>query len=399
MNIEETGCRPIIIGQLYGGGNFAPYSVENIDKSRTDIDFTDPTAENYYKNFPKVNVKSFTSIGDIYGGGYGEDAVLEGNPTVNINVYKGKYVNDDRTVIDSNAKVVGKIWKKPGDQGYDSDGYSIPEHKKGMIGAINDVFGGGNEAKVIGTPHVNIGTKMGEVIKLASMAIEDSEGKAPSEVGWIPSYELVTVEGVDIRGNVYGGGNAADVTGDAEVVIGKKNSIKTYKFTSYSAESGGTVWSSGLAQTTGVTKGNLEEVEILTNGKYGEFVGRKYYVSPNAATDGSARTELKDANGASLNPQLYVAIKPFENKKIYNFESYSAETGGTQYSTGTASATGNFKDFNGTDYMQIVVLTNGEISWEGKTFYVPANAQPGSTRYQLHKADGSTVDVWVSITE
>lgn len=30
------------------------------------------------------------------------------------------------------------------------------------------------------------------------------------------------VEGADIRGNVYGGGNNAEVTGDTHVVIGKK---------------------------------------------------------------------------------------------------------------------------------------------------------------------------------
>ena len=34
----------------------------------------------------------------------------------------------------------------------------------------------------------------------------------------------VTVQGADIRGNVYGGGNAAEVTGDANVVIGKSES-------------------------------------------------------------------------------------------------------------------------------------------------------------------------------
>ena len=27
MNIEETGCRPIIIGELFGGGNRAAYSI------------------------------------------------------------------------------------------------------------------------------------------------------------------------------------------------------------------------------------------------------------------------------------------------------------------------------------------------------------------------------------
>ena len=36
-------------------------------------------------------------------------------------------------------------------------------------------------------------------------------------------YEEKDVQGVDIRGNVYGGGNNAKVTGDSKVKIGKKD--------------------------------------------------------------------------------------------------------------------------------------------------------------------------------
>jgi hypothetical protein len=32
----------------------------------------------------------------------------------------------------------------------------------------------------------------------------------------------VAVQGADIRGNIYGGGNNAEVTGDTHVQIGKK---------------------------------------------------------------------------------------------------------------------------------------------------------------------------------
>jgi hypothetical protein len=35
-------------------------------------------------------------------------------------------------------------------------------------------------------------------------------------------YKKYTVLGVDIRDNVYGGGDEAEVTGDASVTIGKK---------------------------------------------------------------------------------------------------------------------------------------------------------------------------------
>ena len=355
---------------------------------------------------PQVNVKSFTSIGNIYGGGYGIEAEMVGDPYVNINVTKGKYAdtyNGSDNIIEDNARIVGStVATKASDAGYES-GYPIPSHAKGAIGAINNVFGGGNAAEVIGTPHVYIGTLTGEVISLVTKPIADSEGTDPTDEGWT-SYELAKAEGIDIRGNVFGGGNAADVTGDTEVVIGKNNSVKTYSFTSYGTSSGGEAWSSGLAQTTGnfVTlndESKLAEVVILTNGKYSDFVGQKFYVAPNAETDGETITELKDESGHSLSPQLYVSIKPFEHK-TYTFTSYSAQTGGTQYSTGTAAPTGNFKVFSindvNTECMQIVVLTNpGETSWVGKTFYVTTTG--GSQRRQLYKATGEPVEVWVTI--
>ena len=264
----------------------------------------------------------------------------------------------------------------------------------GAIGAINNVFGGGNAAEVIGTPHVNIGTLTGEVITLASKKIEDSEGKAPTDEGWIPSYQLATAEGVDIRGNVYGAGNNAPVTGDTEVVIGKNNDVKTYSFTSYNAASDGTAWSSGLAQTTGATETisdkEYAEVVILTNGKYGEYIGKKFYVDP----EGSGRLQLFDEDKHATS--LWVDIEPFE-LKTYNFKSYGSASDGTQYSSGTAAPTGNFKTLNSKECMQIVVLTNpGEASWVGKTFYVPI---ADATRRQLYKADGTEIDVWVEITE
>ena len=373
VNIEETGCNPIVIGELYCGGNEAAYSVYGYNEDGS----VKETGSNPVPD-PVLNVKSFTSIGKIFGGGYGSRAKMVANPTVNINVVKGRYSNRE---IAEGEKVYN---------------FDIPSHDAGAIGAIGSVFGGGNAAEVIGTPHVNIGTKVGEVIPLVSKPIEDSEGRTPSAVDWTPSYQLVTVEGVDIRDNVYGAGNNAQVTGDTEVVIGKNNDVKTYSFTSYSEE--GTAWSSGLAQTTGKTKNGLAEVEILTNGKYEEFVGQKFYVAPNAETNGNDRTELKDEDGNSLTPKLYVSIKPFVYK-TYSFKSYGADSGGTQYSTGTAAPTGNFKVFNGTEYMQIVVLTNPNYaSWEGKTFYVDANAVTnGTARTQLLKASGATESVWVSI--
>ena len=171
VNIEETGCKPIIIGELDGGGNLAGYSVYGYN---SDGSLIQSGATPLYDS-PVVNVKSFTSIGSVFGGGYGSTATMVGSPTVNINVVEGAHKT---TVIGENAKTYD-----------DENGFPIPSHASGKIGAINNVFGGGNSAKVIGNTQVNIGTEEGT--------------------------------GADIRGNVYGGGNNAEVTGNTNVQIGK----------------------------------------------------------------------------------------------------------------------------------------------------------------------------------
>ena len=173
VNIEETGCNPITIGELYGCGNKAAYKT--------------PQGERH----PTINIRSFTSIGNVYGGGLGEEAVVEGNPTININVVKGA-----NNAVNYNGKTI--------DFG---DGYKVtlPVHENGKIGAIGNVFGGGNAAAVIGNTQVNIGTE-------TSVDFESLTGAERTK----------TVEGADIRGNVYGGGNQAKVTGKTNVVIGRE---------------------------------------------------------------------------------------------------------------------------------------------------------------------------------
>ena len=237
VNIEETGCQPIIIGELYGGGNLAGYSVYgyNDDKSLKQTG----TTKLYHD--PVVNVKSFTSIGNIYGGGYGESAVMVGDPTVNISVALGDKANEDAAEIK-----YGVNDKTPG-------GFAVPTHEKGKIGAINNVFGGGNAAKVVGNTNVNIGT-LTEVyvtipdndIKVGVTDVQNfykrtGAGTAASPYVYtqvngpvapattVPAqngvtyYKKLSVQGADIRGNVYGGGNAADVSGKTNVVVGKED--------------------------------------------------------------------------------------------------------------------------------------------------------------------------------
>ena len=211
----------------------AGYSVYGYDVD-TDGNVTLKESGESHWNHPQVNVKSFTSIGTIYGGGYGEGAVMVGDPTVNVSVAYGNYYNDEGSVLGDDAKT--------------PNGYPVPSHEKAKIGAVDNVFGGGNAAPVKGNTNVNIGT-------LAKVSVRDYVAKevtvggsveglyTRSGAGTVASpykytaalgvavegttyFEEKTVEkdviGVDIRGNVYGGGNNAEVTGDTNVTIGQK---------------------------------------------------------------------------------------------------------------------------------------------------------------------------------
>ena len=246
VNIEETGCRPVIIGELYGGGNQAGYSTygyrkttvtnqeTNTEETQWELvkpDDADAPTSALYKD-PMVNVKSFTSIGTVYGGGYGERAVMVGNPTVNVSVAKGKWADDDQSIITTANNTT-------------PNGIVIPTHEKTKIGAIEKVFGGGNAAKVIGNTNVNIGTEA-YVYEVKNMNVGTSvsgyytrsgngttsnpyvytEATGTAAEG-VTYYEKNPVVGADIRGNVYGGGNNAEVTGDTNVVVGRKEESTT----------------------------------------------------------------------------------------------------------------------------------------------------------------------------
>ena len=183
VTIDETGCNPVTIGELYGCGNQAPY--------------TTPEGE----DDPIINLISFTSIGNVFGGGLGADAVVTGNPTVNINVEKlGK--NADR-----------ENWSYNGSTINFGNEYivQLPVHEKGKIGVIGTVYGGGNAAAVIGNT----------TVKMTKGIVENTlfgGGNAANVEG---STSVTILDGT-IGGNVYGGGNKGNVTGATKVQIGQQ---------------------------------------------------------------------------------------------------------------------------------------------------------------------------------
>ena len=245
VNIDENGACdvPIVIGELYGGGNMAAYSIFGYEgdaprtkaqydaltmEQKAALDLEEPHAS------PVVNVHGFTSIGNIFGGGFGADAKMYGNPTVNINEVMVERNKAYQFANDQSANKPTEL--------IDGENVKLLDHMVGNMGVINNVFGGGNAALVDGNTNVNIATeKEVYVVKLVDVgnSVTGLYKRVKNEMTGVISYELQgatdkavegsnyyqkqTVVGADIRGNVYGGGNEAEVTGNTNVVIGKRS--------------------------------------------------------------------------------------------------------------------------------------------------------------------------------
>lgn len=243
VNVIEQGCKPIIIGELYGGGYLAPYSIYGYYNAGTkeSPNYQPRTKEKYLADStavigrvvypsgateeeqaqirkdslilaglyglpyasPIVNVISATSIGAIYGGGY--QATVVGSPHVNINMETGKivakYANKDAEAL--TAFDVGEHTDANGDK------YKVVSHPDAgdailAIGKIGNVFGGGNEADIIGNTYVNIGTGKGY----------DLDGTENNNL---------TRNAAFITGSVYGGGKMGHV-GNFTLTGGKPSS-------------------------------------------------------------------------------------------------------------------------------------------------------------------------------
>ena len=248
VNVYEDGCQPIHIEELYGGGYLAPYSIYGyyLDENqkwqpRTKQQYEtelaalgeNPTADQLSEaglaglphRDPQVNVISATEIGSIYGGGY--NALVIGNPHVNINMEDGRikqqYVAG---LVGQGGTFVGEHYKD-GEIYYtgkeiDTDGNGIL-----AIGNIYEVYGGGNLANVDGSTYVEIGTG------------KDTDGNT------------LTRNSAMISGNVFGGGNNADVTENTYITVGSKDVTSNPDlFIEHSIYGGGNLGSVGTITST-----------------------------------------------------------------------------------------------------------------------------------------------------
>ena len=302
VNIEERGCQPIEIEELYGGGYLAPYSIYGYEKdnngnykyykvdennqfitdgngdyvewiSGTDADdvkrkLMPLDTSNVKRNHPHINIISATNIGTIYGGGY--KAKMVGDPHINVNMKEGKILYD---FIKDNANFA--TLKKD-----DDNNQILP------VGSIDTIFGGGYMAQVVGDTYIEIGTGQwldGDSIITVNDAGDTLTYKQNTPGGTWNWYKGNTVQAnptparsyAHITGSVYGGGNQAEVTGNTHVNI-RDNDNVTLPDTSI-VLIGENIFGGGKGLLTDVETAKVTANTYITLGQDSVYVKKSIY--------------------------------------------------------------------------------------------------------------------------
>ena len=240
VNIEKTQNCDWYVGNVYDGGNLAPYT-----------------------GSPAVNVKNGTVSLNVYGGGKGAGAVVTGDPVV----------------------MVGDL---------------TPAHSAYVAAVTGDVYGGGDAAAVTGTTSVTL-------------------QKANSTAG-----------------RLFGGGNAAGVSSTATVTL-TAGTVSTGVYGGCNAE--GTVGGNITVALNGGTVGiDGTTTDVVYGGGYGHntATGGDVNVTLNGATvygslyGGSA---LGSVNGSTSNTTTVTLSTNGLNGSVFGGGMGSGTTGSTQATT------------------------------------------------------------------
>lgn len=177
VNINRDGdCWEV--ENVYGGGNLAVYSVYGYNTDGTPI----TSGTKLYKD-PEVHIINGKINHNVFGGGKGDGTIVSGT------TYKGHVFGNPKVYMTG--------------------------------GTCENVYGGGDAAPVNGDTYVEINATAAPV-DAANHVSGNVFGGGLGATAKINGDTTVKILGAEtkIGGNVYGGGNAGDVTGDTNVQIG-----------------------------------------------------------------------------------------------------------------------------------------------------------------------------------
>ena len=193
--VNKTGSCPMKIGELYGGGNIAGSAVGNLHIGCTG----DLTAAHATANETDNRIGyELEGIGDVYGGA--NAAAVTGNVNLTIDsgmVYRVFGANNTSNTVSGTVTV--NI-----DQKTDACGWYV-----------GYVYGGGNMA-----PYGTAGANYPAINHTAGKVTYNVYGGGKGNTAIVTGNPQVTLSGTaEVGGNVFGGGDAAPVTGSTKVTL------------------------------------------------------------------------------------------------------------------------------------------------------------------------------------
>ena len=360
LTIEETGCDPLIIDNLYLGGKDAAYSVYGYKNTsgtltaRTMAEYEALTAEERAAEglpyaAPVLNVISCTSIGNVFGGGLGSNAVMFANPTVNINMIPG-----------SHADLM------------DRDGNGTADGDATLLGTVGNVYGGGSAANVVGATRVNICT-------------EDSVTVRSDMGAQISSPTAIKVQGAIITGNVFGAGLGLETVVDSTTIVMAGGSVAKSIYGGGEEGSvngntniiirGGTIGSEGLGaeiygNVYGGGKGTIDLAIDSDNVRAGLVKGNTHITIEDAVADAAyAAAHDGVAEGDILrSPVIYHNIYGGGAHGSVGSYTYKADNTIDSYTSGgkaTITITGGTIGTDGVDNGMVYGASRGDVGTPG----------------------------------
>ena len=320
INVQESSCKPIVIDELYGAGFEAAYSIYGYNS-----DQSPRTREQY-------------------------EAAVETALT-------GVNKNDAEAV---NRALIS----------HDLFGYPKADPRINIISAtkIGTIYGGGYNALVVGSPHINVNMQPGIIPKKYvdepptgmdySIATHTKEaaGTEPAYTYTVKSHadNGDAVLAIGSIGSIYGGGNLADINGNTSVDIGTGRWISAWDASGYP------VWESLDAD------------------------GAKFSYRVKTAAETYSQEECDEYNAG-----LADAIS---TSNAYSFTSYGSATGSPEYGTGKV------KVVSAADgWTTVLVIANSIDGFVGNTYKVNATTLNAETYYQLYSTEGTEQPIWVKV--
>ena len=246
-NTTTTVNNSTINESIFGGGNKASVGTDLNNKAT--LKLTNTTAKNVYgggdaaaiKGSTDVEIKASTIENAIYGGGNGENSLVQGDETGEQNPAK---IYGSTRLLTDNTTTVKTI--------YGGGNAAIVEGNTYLYTSgttvTNSIYAGGNGSTAIVYGNTNLDVDNNTIVE--KHVFGGGNAAATGRETTNNSKGIVNIVGATINGNVYGGANTSKLYGDTTVNIGttvssNQNLIPT------DIKIGGTVFGGGEANASG----------------------------------------------------------------------------------------------------------------------------------------------------